>query len=248
MASTINASISSSGIVQTADASGVLSLQSNGTTGLSIGSGGKFILPTTSLTTASAGTLEYDGGELYFTPQGTERGLLSSAQYFRLNSNLAGGNVTTVQNTFGVSCTLSSNTIYAFELEYVLNKTAGATSHTISYGFGGTATNNNIFWNMRRIGNTGVTFPWLTVNTVGLVPGTFNSASQQVVTGAIASATYIDLVNIKGTISVSTGGTFIPQYQLSAAPGGAYSTIAGSWISVYPIGASGGNTSVGTWA
>lgn len=40
MASSINASITSNGIVQTADASGVLQLQSDGTTGLTVNTGG----------------------------------------------------------------------------------------------------------------------------------------------------------------------------------------------------------------
>jgi hypothetical protein len=53
---------------------------------------------------------------------------------------------------------------------------------------------------------------------------------------------------LKGTVSVNAGGTFIPQYTLSAAPGGAYSTAIGSYIRIAPVSASGSNTSVGAWA
>jgi hypothetical protein len=53
---------------------------------------------------------------------------------------------------------------------------------------------------------------------------------------------------VKGVVSINAGGTFIPQYTLSAAPGGAYSTAAGSYIRINPLSASGANTSVGTWA
>ena len=53
---------------------------------------------------------------------------------------------------------------------------------------------------------------------------------------------------IRGTVSIATGGTFIPQYSLSAAPGGAYTTQLGSYFLIYPLGASGSNTSIGTWA
>jgi hypothetical protein len=35
---------------------------------------------------------------------------------------------------------------------------------------------------------------------------------------------------------------------LSAAPGGAYSTVAGGYMLIYPISASGANTNVGSWA
>ena len=130
----------------------------------------------------------------------------------------------------------------------VLSKSAGATSHTLSYGFGGTATINNILINLRRQGASGNTFPWSGVTAIGVVPISVNTTAQQVVTGAIANASYVDMVSVKGTISVNAGGTFIPQYQLSAAPGGAYSTITGSYMLIYPIGASGSNISVGTWA
>jgi hypothetical protein len=53
---------------------------------------------------------------------------------------------------------------------------------------------------------------------------------------------------ISGTVSINAGGTFIPQYQLSAAPGGAWTVASGAYFLIYPISASGSNTSVGTWA
>ena len=42
--------------------------------------------------------------------------------------------------------------------------------------------------------------------------------------------------------------SFIPQYTVSAAPGGAYTTQIGSYIKLSPISVSGANTSIGTWA
>ena len=98
----------------------------------------------TNLTTATAGAIEYDGKVFYGTPQGAQRGVIPGMQFFRLESNLAGANATGAQNTFGVSVTLSTSTIYAFESVIALSKAAGTTSHTISVGFGGSATVNNI--------------------------------------------------------------------------------------------------------
>jgi hypothetical protein len=151
MASTINASTTStSGLVQTADASGVLQLQSNGTTGLTVGTGGLvtaangIVMNTMTLGTAVTGAFEYDGGELYFTPLGTQRGLVPSMQYYRLNTALVGSNVNTAQSIFGVGVTLSANTVYAFDAVYALSKTVGTTSHNLASLFGGTATINNI--------------------------------------------------------------------------------------------------------
>jgi hypothetical protein len=199
----------------------------------------------TNLTTATAGAVEYDGKVFYATAQGTQRGIIPGAQFFRLNSDLAGANVNTVQSVFGVSVTLSTSTIYAFEAVYYFNKTAGATSHTLGIGYGGSATLNSILYG-------GIAFDGSTVLPTRASAGTSQiasaSAANLVVTGAIASAASTAFISIKGIVSINGGGTFTPQYTLSAAPGGAYSTVAGSYFLIYPIGASGSNVNVGTWA
>ena len=199
----------------------------------------------TNLTTATAGAIEYDGKVFYGTPQGAQRGVIPGMQFFRLESNLAGANATGAQNTFGVSVTLSTSTIYAFETYFIFSKTAGATSHAVSLGFGGSATVNNILYGGLQLGlsssfSSGASSP----------SGTFDSATAsatQLVSG-IASAAYSLRLYLRGTVSINGGGTFTPQYTLSAAPGGAYSTMANSYFLIYPIGASGSNVNVGTWA
>jgi hypothetical protein len=75
-----------------------------------------------------------------------------------------------------------------------------------------------------------------------------NSASALALIAATTTATCSIIYLAKGTVSINAGGTFIPQYTLSAAPGGAYSTIAGSYIRINPLSASGAATNVGTWA
>jgi hypothetical protein len=204
----------------------------------------QLVLQPFTLTTPYAGTLEYDGGELYFTPLGTQRGLLPSAQYFRLNSALAGANATGAQNVFGVGCTLSSNTVYQFEAVYSLNKSAGTTSHTLGTGFGGTATLNNICYQLTTMDSSVSYVASLDASQTILW---VQSASNQAIIAAATSANLFISARITGTVSVNAGGTFIPQYTLSAAPGGAYSTALGSYFSIYPVGAAGSNTSVGTW-
>jgi hypothetical protein len=233
------------GLKYISDSSGVLQLQSSGTTGLSINPNGKVIYPSTALSTAAAGTLEYDGKVPYFTPQSTERGLVAGMQYYRLNSGLAGANATTAQNFFGVGVTLSASTIYAFDGYILISKTTGSTSHTVSFGFGGTFTNNNIVYLLQR--QSSVT-GFSTAGGDAVQQQTLQTAALTVWTGTRAGTTYYDVLTVKGTVSVNAGGTFIPQYSLSAAPGGAYTTGAGSYFAIYPIGASGANISVGTWA
>lgn len=202
----------------------------------------------TNLTTATAGAMEYDGNTLMFTPKGTERGLVPGMQFYCLNTGFAGANSTANQSIFGLTngVTLSGSTMYAFEMEATLLKTAGTTSHTFRTLFGGTATLNHILYDAR-------------VNCVPNVIGTYGgSSNQQSVTGNVATAltttgaltsanTYWSGL-VKGVVSINAGGTFHPQYSLSAAPGGAYTTQVGSYFAIWPIGASGSNVSVGTWS
>jgi hypothetical protein len=202
-----------------------------------------FVLNADTLGTAVAGALDYNGTALYFTPAGTQRGVVPGAQFFRLNADLAGANVNTAQNVFGVGVTLSASTVYAFETVYAINKSAGTTSHSVGIGFGGTATLNNIGYNVTD------TFSTTQIQTsASYQGGTILAATNTTITGATTSATVFISVILKGTVSINAGGTFIPQYTLSAAPGGAYTTQAGSYFLIYPIGASGTNVSVGTWA
>jgi hypothetical protein len=194
---------------------------------------------------AAAGQIEYSSPIYAATPIGTQRGIVPTQQYYRLDSALAGANVTTAQSIFGAGVTLSASTVYEFELNFIFTKTAGASPHTIGLGFGGTATLNNILFNVLLNGTAaGAALPTGGATSIN---GS-NSASNFTVTAAIAGALVAFMFNVKGTVSINAGGTFIPQYTLSAAPGGAYSTNAGSFARINPIGASGANTNVGTWA
>lgn len=206
------------------------------------------ILNPTALGTAVTGELEYDGTVPYFTPSGTQRGVIPGMQYYRLDSAVVGSNATGAQKVLGVGVTLSAGTVYAFEAYYALSKTVGTTTHTIGYGFGGTATLNNIAY----------TRGWGYSSTAFNAPIT--AAGNMQVSGFVQTATSTTLpdesnsiaiahwmVNVRGTVSVNAGGTFIPQYQLSAAPGGAYTTAIGSYFLIYPVGTAGADVSVGNW-
>ena len=204
----------------------------------------QIVLTTDTLGTTTAGALEYASPVIYGTPVGTQRGVIPNSQFYRLNADLAGANATGAQNTFGVSVTLSASTVYAFESVIALSKAAGATSHTVSVGFGGTATVNNISYGIIEKSNT---TSFTNLATSDTVQAFIQTASATVMTGAVASAAVFFMQNIKGTVSVNAAGTFTPQYTLSAAPGGAYSTLTGSYFLIYPIG-SAGLINVGTWA
>ena len=157
---------------------------------------------------------------------------------YRLNSALVGANVSTVQSIFGVGVTLESNTLYQFECIALLSKTAGATSSVFSILFGGTATFNNIVFTIYDNYNT--TSFGLAGPNVYSVTASSASGSGIVTTGSAGS---YHTIMIKGTASINAGGTFIPQYQMSVAPGGAYTTAVGSYMTLTPI-----NSIQGTWA
>lgn len=201
--------------------------------------------PGTNLTTETIGCWEYDGTLFYSTP--ANRGVSPSMMTYRLDSDLAGANVNTVQSIFGVGVTLQSSTVYSFRLGLRFTKSSGTTSHSFNILFGGTATINNglALINSESAGSTAT-------NTAGTgdtfhVMSTLDTARPIETSLSLASMTV--WASVEGTVSIGAGGTFIPQYQLtSVAPGGAYSTKAGSFIEIWPIGTAGSNVSVGPWA
>jgi hypothetical protein len=192
---------------------------------------------------AAAGQIEYASPIFAATPVGTQRGIVPTQQYYRLDSAYVGSNVATAQSMFGVGCTLSSSTVYEFEIFLLLIKTAGTTSHSVQVGFSGTATLNNIQWQYNGTlsgAPTKIDSTYTTAYATATTSLTLSPAS------TTAGLSFFGI--IKGTVSVNAGGTFIPQYTLSAAPGGAYTTAIGSYIRINPLSASGAATNVGTWA
>jgi hypothetical protein len=216
MATTINAS-TSTGLIQTADTSGVLQLQSAGTTILQANS-------------ASA--------------TGLLGGIIQPYQYYQLNAASTGSNVSTAQSMFGVGVTLAASKIYEFEIMSAISLTAGATSHTIATGFGGTATLNNIGYQAYIVDDTSFIG---TSNTSHASRGNYISAATATVLCGSSTATNYVLM-LKGTVSVNAAGTFIPQYTFSAAPGGTPSTQIGSYFKISQLAASGANVNIGTWS
>ena len=172
---------------------------------------------------------------------GLGNGLVQGSQYYRLNSGYAGANATGAQSLFGVGVTLVGSTQYEFEVNVLLTKSAGTTAHSIAFGFGGTATLNNISYT--SVANVATA---VSVSNAAIYGYTTASASQ--VTQATSTASIVAPIIIKGTVSINAGGTFIPQYTLSAAPGGAYTTTAGSYMKISPLSASGSATNIGSWA
>lgn len=139
----------------------------------------------------------------------------------------------------GTGVTVAADNIYIFEINATLIKTAGVTSHTLSTAFGGTAGINFIYYQaLENDSNGGMNTRFSTIGVISV-----NTAAATVVTGSMGAATqYVSLL-IKGTVSFRTSGTFVPRYVLSAAPGGAYTTQPGSYMTLTSV-----PSNIGTWA
>lgn len=142
--------------------------------------------------------------------------------------------------------TVSSNTVYAFEMVYGIARTVGTSTHNFSLLFGGTASVHNIMYNVKTTSSS--TNSNTTPAAVGNIADfTVTTAGAQALFTGFTTTIYMNIL-IKGTVAINAGGTFIPQYQLSAAPGGTYITLGGSYMQFYPIGPyAAADISVGNW-
>ena len=207
----------------------------------------------TNLTSSVAGVVEYNGSVFMGTPS-TYRGIIPTEHYFRLTTDAVHPDIALLQNPiFGFQPTstyvsLAPNTQYEFEIQYTLLKTAGTTSHTLSVGFiTQTGIMNGLLYYVYNSGANAtlpvtMTAPTLTVS---------NSVIATQVRTATTSANRTDSFLIKGSFSSATSGVtkITPFFSSSAATGGAYSTLAGSYMRIKPLGlvVSGSNLSVGLW-
>lgn len=179
---------------------------------------------------------------------GLGTGRLPVEQFYRLNSTLAGASTASAQSVFGVGVTLAGSTVYQFEAVYALTRASGASAtHSIGIGFGGTATLNNIGYQLAGQYN-GAGFTSTTSLIANTLPWYIQTASNTVLITGIASTPNYLMLLLKGTVSVNAGGTFIPQYTTSVASTTAYTTAIGAYFKISPLGASGANTNIGSWA
>jgi len=198
----------------------------------------------TVLATPAAGALEYDGTAFYGTQTASQRGVMSPTIYQVLSADYTGSDVNTAQKVFNASTngalTVDGSTTYAFEAIYYITRGAGTTSHTTGVLFGGTASFTSITYRAEATSSTGntLTAPSVIYGTAGTL---------LTVTGASTSATENIVVKLNGVIRTNAGGTLIPQFQFSAAPGGAPTILKNSYIMLRPLNNS-STTAVGNWS
>jgi hypothetical protein len=175
----------------------------------------------------------------------------SSNLYYRLGSNFIGNNNTTAQSALGVSVTVTGSTIYDFEGFFGITRAGNASAtHNFNLLFGGTATVNNIAYALVWYAKGGETLTSATDKSYTWIVQT-SSATTLLSVGTTDGASNFRIY-MKGTVNINAGGTFAPQYQLSAA-GGSHTTVLGSYFKLTPLTISSGTgataiASSGTWA
>ena len=187
-----------------------------------------------------------DGSVTITNPAGVAGDINLSAQtdlIHVLASAHAGANVNTAQDLFPLDITLDANSVYKYELVFAQVKSAGASSHRIRYLWDGTvgvtSLQRNFYMSWQTSATAASTLAW---------DGVYFTTAEQEFTGDIAYANVQTWMQERGVIITSTAGTFIPQYRLTATPGGAYSTRTGSYFRLRKVGAAGGDIAVGPWA
>lgn len=194
------------------------------------------------LTVPAAGAFEYDGTVFYNTPTANRRGLLPAMMYRVQAGNNTLSDVLTAQNVFSspAAITLDASTAYIMEAVYYITRAAGSNAHTLSTLF---ALSGSL---------TSITYTAETTSTAGNILGTVSRIYATAATATAVTASNTDTnenitVVLRGIIKTNASGTFTPQIQYSAAPGGAPTVLANSYIRLIPIGTS-SVASVGSWS
>jgi hypothetical protein len=260
-ASIINADISASAVIDGSKINPSFGAQTVSSTSIFSAASGSASAPAYTFTSQTGTGAFYPATNTYaLSTGGTERVRVSSTgyltgnvasngtgvypahQYYRLGSDRQlSPSVTTAQSALGVGVTVTGGTVYEFELLLTLKKTTNTTSHNVSILYGYTGALQTIF-----------AHSIISLSSASSDVGTVAIGSRQVetarvvATGITSAYQWIHVLE-RGTVHISTSGILTPQMQLSAT-GPTYTTQLGSSFRIWPVGASGGNTSIGTWS
>lgn len=159
-----------------------------------------------------------------------------------LSAGATGSDVNTAQPWFpsGGGVTVEASKTYLMEGMLLISRAAGANSHTTGLLFGGTATLTNISYH--ALCRTTDAAANAALNSTYI-----NVATNTTVKAASVSTTEQICIEISGIVRTNAAGTFIPQFQYSAAPGGAPTILTNSYFCLTPIGTS-SVTERGVWA
>jgi hypothetical protein len=204
------------------------------------------------LTTPVAGSLEFNGNTFLTTSSATSgRAFNDDSLLYALDVDrtiVATVVASTFYDIFGVGISLPASTAYIFDV--LVGLRTGATSHTVSFAFGGTAGIDKIqfrteFTNLAL--STGAAAPGTPTAPVTLMfTGNPNSAANGVISPASTLAS--KFFRVHGMIETSTAGTLRPQIAFSANPTGTNQVTRLSYARFNSIGATSGDLIAGNWS
>lgn len=190
----------------------------------------------TNLTTATAGSVEYDGVVAYLTPTANTRGVWMTEQFILQTSNYTLTSTTSAQQLFNASTngavTLPVGT-YEFECQFNLSSMS-ASSGSFGFALGGSATINQ-YWTANA---TKTAFATPTSASIS-----YNVAANTAI--AASTTTTTGFAVIQGYITVAGGGTVVPQVSLGVA--NAALVGPGSFFRIRPLGTN-SVSRVGNWS
>lgn len=179
-------------------------------------------------------------GTWTFPSIATTATIVNLGGYFTSNvGDFTGSSTTAAQPIFQAAndtLTADANTTYLFDL--FLSVTNGTTTATKALIFAGTATYSKIRYH--AIGQN------VAANTTGTTQSTAH-VDRATSTVVLATATTAWWIRAQGIMRISTGGTIIPQFAYSAAPGTTVLIKSDSYFTLIPVG-SDTVASVGPWA
>lgn len=181
----------------------------------------------TNLTTAAAGSIEYDGVNLYGTVITTEgRAAIPVRQHFRLTVN--GSNVTTIANFFGTTSniTLVASAYYEIEIVCWFTKT---TTETLTWTFTNSAAPTSMNIHVEQSALTGVVGSGAAAAYLAADIINSSTAAQTYSQGSLTTAVN-HFIKFRITLKNGTGTSLLIQ---CANPAGSVTPLLGSyWTAV----------------
>lgn len=215
---------------------------SNGDAAVNFSAGTKDVI----ISIPGRSVLEPSNGLLFNTKSAGQNFLIDGSAISILAADFAGANATGNQPFFPTgqdAFTLEAGMAYIIEGHISTLRAAGAVSHTTGVNFGGTATYTMARYSCAcRYGARAAATPVrpYTAEYKGTAPST-NQIVQLAAT-TVNSKTF----DFDGMLIVNAAGTMIPQFQYSAAPGGAPTIGHGSYFRLTPVGPA-ATAIIGAW-
>lgn len=196
----------------------------------------------TNLTSAVAGTLEYDGICFYATAATSSRQVNDCEQFVTTGATphaLPNDNaLNPVFDSANDVLQLAASTTYFFEAMYYVN--TGNTTHTTATAFTASSAFTSIRYFAELWSGTAVTISTTAPSVLDVV------ASTATVLNATSTATRTT-IRIKGIIRTNASSTVTPAIQFSANPTGTCEVATNSFFRIWPVG-SNVVAAVGNWA